>query len=207
MKKLFKNRLFRINIVPKKRSWVRAWNSRASHNIMNVFFFGVFAPKLWSRKWHMIGFFISSLSKSESFSRENRAPSSPFLCTWLTILSSIPICRKNVDMSSAEKSCRFPSFGISISCSGMNFCLAEKEQEYIFTDVRCVLYTFDLKKPRTRLLIQVPTDFDAGAELRCESCGAMALWYILCLKGTSWAGFNSSCQVIQRKIPLLSRPP
>ena len=71
-----------------------------------------------------MGLFISNLSKSASFNRENLAPSSPFFCTWFTILSSMPIWRKNVDMSSAENSCRLPSFGISISCSGMNFCFA-----------------------------------------------------------------------------------
>ena len=97
------------------------------HNIMNGdFFFAAFSFTLLSLKWQMIGFFISILSKSESVKRENLAPSSPFLCTWFTILSSIPMCRKNVDMSSAENACRLPSLGISISCSGINFCFAKE---------------------------------------------------------------------------------
>ena len=124
-----------------------------SHNIMNVFFFGAFPVALLSLKWQITGFFISSLSKSESFNRENLEPSSPFFCTWFTILSSIPICRKNVDMSSAVKSCRFPSFGISMSCSGMNFCFAENENKtYSIIDV----FVHSVSYPESFLSSQEP---------------------------------------------------
>ena len=52
----------------------------------------------------------------------------------------MPIWRKNVDMSSVEKSCRFPSFGISISCSGMNFCFAANIKQKTLFYARSTAY-------------------------------------------------------------------
>lgn len=93
------------------------------HNINGSFFLPPFSRILLSRKWQITGFFMLKDSKSESLSLENLTPSNPFLYTWFTMRSSIPMWRRNVDMSSAEKSYRLPLAGISISCSGMNFSL------------------------------------------------------------------------------------
>lgn len=75
---------------------------------------------LLSLKYEMIGFLIPIVSRSASLSEENFLPVSPFLCKWFTILSSTPIWRKKVIISSVLKDDKFPSFGIVISFSGIN---------------------------------------------------------------------------------------
>lgn len=85
------------------------------------FFLSLPLPRVLSRKCNIIGFFMSKISRFDSLIWANLFPSTFLRCKWLTILSSIPRCLKNVDMSSVEKSCKFPSAGIVISFSGINF--------------------------------------------------------------------------------------
>lgn len=73
-----------------------------------------------------MGFLIPMVSKSASLRDENFLPVSPFLCKWFTILSSTPMWRKKVTISSVLYDERFPSLGIVISFSGMNLETAEK---------------------------------------------------------------------------------
>lgn len=80
---------------------------------------------LLSLKYEMIGFLIPIVSRSASLREENFLPVSPFLCKWFTILSSTPIWRKKVIISSVLKDDKFPSFGIVISFSGINLETAE----------------------------------------------------------------------------------
>lgn len=120
-----------INLFAHAKFWFKVLEQSQlikDHNINGAFFFPPFSLILLSRKWHMIGFFIPKASRSESFNLENLCPSSPFLCTCETILSSTLKYLRNVDMSSAVKSRKLPSAGIPISCSGMNFWAAETKR-------------------------------------------------------------------------------
>ena len=96
-----------------------------------------------------MGFLIPMVSKSASLRDENFLPVSPFLCKWFTILSSTPIWRKKVTISSVLYDERFPSLGIVISFSGMNLETAEKilywGNEKMSKEIR-KLYTYFISK-------------------------------------------------------------
>lgn len=83
---------------------------------------------LLSLKYIIMGFFIPTFSNSESLSLENLLPSTLFFLKWLTILSLTPICLRNVKSSSTENFDTFPSFGMVISCSGINLEITEKNK-------------------------------------------------------------------------------
>lgn len=107
---------------------------------------------LLSRKWHIIGFFIPKVSRSESFSLENLCPSRAFLWQCVTMRSSIPMWRRKVDISSTENSCKLPSDGISISVSGINFSFAENR-------IRKIIYKGQLLNPASSRQVQLMNTF------------------------------------------------
>lgn len=95
---------------------------------------------LLSLKYEMIGFLIPIVSRSASLREENFLPVSPFLCKWFTILSSTPIWRKKVIISSVLKDDKFPSFGIVISFSGINLETAENKDMHVFITTGMLVY-------------------------------------------------------------------
>lgn len=95
---------------------------------------------LLSLKYEMIGFLIPIVSRSASLREENFLPVSPFLCKWFTILSSTPIWRKKVIISSVLKDDKFPSFGIVISFSGINLETAENKDMHVFITTDMLVY-------------------------------------------------------------------
>ena len=98
-----------------------------------------------------MGLPIPIVSRSQSLSLENFLPSSPFLLQWFTILSDTPICLKNVLKSSTEKPDIFPSDGIVISVSGMNFGAVNVKTLMMITDQYEFYYNYtgktDLQPP------------------------------------------------------------
>lgn len=111
--------------------------NRYIYNMNGTFFL---EDLLLSLKYEMIGFLIPIVSRSASLREENFLPVSPFLCKWFTILSSTPIWRKKVIISSVLKDDKFPSFGIVISFSGINLETAGNKDMHVFITTGMLVY-------------------------------------------------------------------
>lgn len=126
--------------------------NRYIHNMKGTFFL---EDLLLSLKYEMIGFLIPIVSRSASLREENFLPVSPFLCKWFTILSSTPIWRKKVIISSVLKDDKFPSFGIVISFSGINLETAGNKDMHVFITTGMLVYetmNTDLNQNSSRVL-------------------------------------------------------